>query len=144
MSTHDDIFFKQQCYSVFAALQYDVARWIKTVFGSDWLMSKEERGCRVLEETLELAQAMGVTPAQALRLVDQVYNKPVGHIPQELGGVMHTLLACHASLNINAANTILPTLRDIWQRERIENIRKKRHDKVGATGLRPFVEMPNV
>lgn len=144
MSLHDDPYFKQQCYSVFAALQHDVARWINQVFGLDWLISKEERGCRVLEEALELAQAMGVSHLQAVDLARQVYNKPIGEISQELGGVMHTLLACHASCNINAADTILPTLDDVWQRERMERIRKKRHDKIGATNLRPFVEMPDV
>jgi hypothetical protein len=144
MQPYDDPFFKQQCYAVFAALQYDVARWINQVFGSDWLTSKEERGCRVLEEALELAQAMGVTHLQAVDLARQVYNKPTGEVPQELGGVMHTLLACHAAYNINAANTILPTLEDVWQRERMEKIRKNRHNKIGATNLRPFVEMPDV
>lgn len=144
MPIHDEAIFKTYCYSVFANLQDDAATWVKTVFGSDWLASKEERGCRVLEETIELAQAMGVSRDQAHMLVDQVYNKPTGEIRQELGGVMHTLLICHASCNINASETILATMKDVWQRERIETIRKKQHGKVRATNLPPFVEMPNV
>lgn len=65
--------------------------WLEDVFGEIGITDVEERVLRFVEETLELAQAEGITREQALLLVQQVFDKPVGDADQELGGVMVTL-----------------------------------------------------
>lgn len=47
-----------------------------------------ERGRRLLEETLELAQAVGVSREQALGHVERAYSRPPGAVDQELGQVV--------------------------------------------------------
>jgi hypothetical protein len=60
-------------------------------------MDSKERATRMLEEALELAQAMGVDTYTAALLWNQVYSKPPGVVWQELGGAALTLLACAES-----------------------------------------------
>ena len=45
------------------------------------------------EEALELVQSCECSVEEAHRLVDYVFNRPVGDPPQEVGGVMVTLSA---------------------------------------------------
>ena len=47
-----------------------------------------ERGRRLLEEALELAQAVGVSQEQALGHVERAYSRPPGTVDQELGQVV--------------------------------------------------------
>src|SRR6185312_5264384 len=54
-------------------------------------LTPEQRSFRFLEEALELAQAVGTTREEALKLVDYVYSRPIGQVGQEIGGVMVTL-----------------------------------------------------
>ncbi len=66
--------------------------WLNRVWPSQ-IHDGEERALRFAEESLELVQAEGVTREQAHALVDQVFDKPVGEIEQELGGTLVTLSA---------------------------------------------------
>jgi len=54
-------------------------------------MDVEERMLRFSEEVIELGQAEGITREQYHALVDQVFDKPVGEVEQEIGGVLVTL-----------------------------------------------------
>lgn len=66
-------------------------------FGQAIAEDRSERNHRFLEEALELAQSCGATKAEALLLVDYVYDRPVGDPAQEVGGVLLTLAAlCNA------------------------------------------------
>jgi hypothetical protein len=65
-----------------------VFQWAVRCFGTKHVYDKEARALRLLEEAVELAQALGV-PAEKCKLcVDVVYSRPVGVPEQELGGVM--------------------------------------------------------
>lgn len=71
--------------------------WTIACFGEEVTFDKQERGSRLLEETLELVQAGGYTSADAHALVDYVFARPVGKVEKEAGGVMTTLAAlCNA------------------------------------------------
>lgn len=71
--------------------QKQVANWAIKCFGLELVKNKFERAYRFLEEALELAQALGVSKRDVLKLVDYVYGRPVGNPKQEVGGVMTTL-----------------------------------------------------
>lgn len=79
-----------------------LASWCAAAFGTEHATNVQQRGIRMLEEAIELAQAAGVERAMALRLVDFIYDRPVGTIGQELGGVGLTVLALAAAAGISA------------------------------------------
>ncbi len=73
--------------------QSRVADWVSHCFQADLYSDMTERGDRLLEEVLELLQAMGYDPARIATLVTYVYGRPAGEPAQEVGGVMVTLAA---------------------------------------------------
>lgn len=75
------------------SFQYEVNKWMIRCFGLEISKDKTERNHRFLEESLELVQSCGCTASEAHQLVDYVFNRPVGEIKQEVGGVMVTLAA---------------------------------------------------
>lgn len=82
--------------------QDTVVRWLRQIIGPNVLLDLEERGDRLLEEALEAAQASGTTREKAHRLVDYVFGRPVGELPQELGGVGLCLLGLAAAIGQSA------------------------------------------
>ena len=81
-------------YGVSQAL---VEQWVRSRFTDKVFENKEEHGRRVLEEAIELFKVEARDPkearAQAHKLVDAVFDKKVGELKQEIGGVAVTLLA---------------------------------------------------
>ncbi|WYW00984.1 hypothetical protein Aura_00067 [Pseudomonas phage vB_PpuM-Aura] len=71
----------------------EVGYWLVKAFGVETAHDKKERVYRFTEEALELGQATGLTKEEALALVDYVFEREVGEIKQEVGGVMTTLAA---------------------------------------------------
>ena len=69
-----------------------IGEWVVKTFGKE-SMNSRERTLRFLEESIELAQAHGITPEETNKTVIRVYKKPPGNPTQEVGGVMVTLLA---------------------------------------------------
>lgn len=68
--------------------------WMRAVFSQETRTNPKERGFRFLEEALELFQSVdGLTREDAHRLVEYVFDRPVGETHQEVGGVMLTLAA---------------------------------------------------
>lgn len=83
------------------ALQRRVSYWVIKCFGMAMLEDKQERGLRLAEEAIELAQAVDVPRERLLKLVNVVYDKPKGDPVQELGGCLTTLCAMSSSLGEN-------------------------------------------
>jgi hypothetical protein len=82
------------------ALPYQarVQPWMMECFGAEISADRIERNHRFFEEATELVQANGMTRSEAHQLVDYVFDRPVGELHQEVGGVMVTLAAlCLAS-----------------------------------------------
>jgi len=113
--------------------QADVIAWVRRCFGDACAEDGQERGARVLEEAIELAQAAGLPKDKALHLVEHVYSKPVGAINQEIGGVSVTLLsfAAYAGLSAEAE--------EIREVERVLSLPvdhfKRRHIEKAAAGI---------
>lgn len=107
--------------------QERVHLWMVECFGPAITQDREERCHRFLEEALELVQSCGGTQADAHRLVDYVFNRPIGEPAQEAGGVMVTLAALGNAINISidaAGNT---ELHRVWGK--ISEIRAKQATK---------------
>ena len=65
--------------------------WAVRMFGVPLVKNRAERGLRVAEEAIELAQSLGISKEKMQRLVDIIYDKEPGHFFQEMGGVANTL-----------------------------------------------------
>jgi hypothetical protein len=82
--------------------QQRVAAWAGEAFGIEQATSLPQRGIRLFEESTETLQAAGGSRAMAHKLVDHVFDRPVGDLRQELGGVAVTLLALAAAAGLSA------------------------------------------
>ncbi len=80
--------------------QFQIRKWVESRLGRT-AMDSHERAMRFLEESLELAQAVGVDELEARRLLNSVWVKPKGVVEQEVGGVGTTLLGLCASLDLD-------------------------------------------
>lgn len=81
--------------------QLTIGTWAVTTFGSRQARNSKQRALRLLEEALELYQAVGGPKLTAHALIDHVFGRPVGEFKQEIGGVSVTLLALAAALDVD-------------------------------------------
>lgn len=82
--------------------QADVMHWAKAAFGTEEATSVPQRALRFLEEAIELYQACGGDPERAQLMLNDIFKKPVGEIPQEIGGVSVTLLCLSEAVGADA------------------------------------------
>lgn len=61
----------------------------------------DRRTRSILEEALEVAQVIGFPKERAHQLIDYVYDRPVGELRQEIGGLLSTLAAFATINNID-------------------------------------------
>lgn len=107
--------------------QARVAVWLNACFGLAIAKDPVERNHRFLEEALELAQACGCTRSEAAQLVDYVFDRPIGEIHQEIGGVMVCLAALCAAHGREMSDDGETELSRVWTK--IEKIRAKQAAK---------------
>lgn len=77
-------------------------QWVEATFGPDHANSLPQRGTRFFEEACELYQVCGGDRAMAHRLLDFVFNKPLGEIAKEIGDVGGTLLSVASLAGVSA------------------------------------------
>lgn len=107
--------------------QKEVAKWAEACFGKEISSNKVERNHRFLEEALELVQSLNCTKKEAHQLVDYVFDRDVGEVHQELGGVMVTLATLSNANGLNMQEDANIELARIWTK--IEKIRTKQKAK---------------
>lgn len=154
--THDDKATRDALNAVYeharAAITSEVAQapfqsrvqpWMLECFGAEIAADKIERNHRFFEEATETVQANGMTRSEAHQLVDYTFDRPVGELHQEIGGVMVTLAAlCLASgQDMHAAGET--ELARIWTK--VEAIRAKqaakpKHSPLPAAPVAPTPE----
>ncbi len=78
--------------------------WGRRSFGEQ-MNHPGTRALRVLEEAAELAQACGVPAETAKQCVNVVYDRPVGDVTQEVGGVLMTIFMFVRSLGFLYSGT---------------------------------------
>lgn len=82
---------------IHSPVQQRAVIWAKACFGEKDVMDRKLRALRFIEEAIELVQAAGLSMDDVDRIRRYVYARPVGEVPQEVGGVMVTLgTLCHA------------------------------------------------
>lgn len=96
-----------------------VESWVRRMLG-DAHMSRMERAARLLEETVELAQAEGVPADLAARLVFHVYSRPTGNPNDEGSAVALALYGWSAASGVNLCDAALAEI------DRIEALPKDR------------------
>jgi cyanophycinase-like exopeptidase len=104
--------------------------WCKTTVPGS--VSRATRASRFLEEAVELAQAAGMSPAQAFTIVDYVFQRRPGEPSQEVGGVMITLSILATSLGISVDEAWCAEFDRIHQPEVIAKIRARQSEKKAA------------
>lgn len=112
--------------------QARVATWVEEALGHDTAHNAPERSIRTVEEVLELAQALGVEREVMHRLVDYVFDRPVGNAEQEIAGSMVTLYSVAAALNIDADAAMETELERIRQPEVMERCQRRQAEKRAA------------
>jgi hypothetical protein len=121
------------------SFQARVQLWMQTCFGTEIAADKIERTHRFLEEALETVQANGCTRSEAHQLVDYVFDRPVGDLPQEIGGAQVTLAALCSASGHNMSECGEAELARIWTK--VEQIRAKQAAKPKNSPL-PIVMPP--
>ena len=76
--------------------------WCVRAFGADHAASVPQRAVRMLEEAIEAFQAAGCAEELAHRLVAYVFSRPMGELPQEIGGLGITVLALASAAGCSA------------------------------------------
>lgn len=112
-----------------APFQKRVLTWMMKCFSMQVCLDSIERNHRFLEEALELVQSNGCTVSEAHQLVDYVFNRPVGEIKQECGGVMVTLAALSLAADIDMHDCGEVELSRIMQPGIMDKIRAKQAAK---------------
>ena len=64
--------------------------WAQRCFGWEHVGNRKERALRLVEEAIELCQAVDVDADKVQEVVKSVYSRPHGDPVQEMGGVLLT------------------------------------------------------
>lgn len=103
--------FPMACF----AYQAHVTHVLGDVYG-EWRLTPDERIVRFVEESIELAQAHGLTRERIVAVVDYVLARPADRVEPEIGGVFNTLLAYATSRGVDAGVWAMETLRTVETR----------------------------
>lgn len=114
-------------------LQSKVVDWLIECFGERIATDKVERNHRFLEEALELVQACGCTKGEALQLVNYVFDRPIGEVGQEVGGVAVTLMALCFANRLSMEDEAEREIARVWHK--IDVIREKQRNKPNFSPL---------
>lgn len=123
-------------------LQSRVQPWMMACFGPEISADKLERSDRFIEEALELVQSGDYPKERVLALVDYVYGRDKGEMPQEVGGVMITLAAFCLAHDIDMHEAGETELARIWAK--VEKIRAKQAAKPTGSALPVAIEPAGV
>lgn len=109
-----------------------VADLVARCFGGAQLMSKPQRGIRLVEEAIEAAQAAGCKREMVHKLVDYVFDRPKGSVMQELGGVIVTAYALAEADRLDLEECFQFELRRVFEKP-VEHfaVRNKTKDEAG-------------
>lgn len=113
----------------FALYQERAGAWVNSTFGERSLKDRGERARRVLEEAVELAQAAGLGRGDAEAVLADVYARQPGDVGQEVGGLMNTLGALCAGLDVDLAAQTEAEMVRVERPEIVGKCRRKNADK---------------
>ncbi|WP_244475506.1 hypothetical protein [Rhizobium sp. Leaf311] len=97
-----------------------------------------ERNARCFEESIETAQAFGMTEDEAIALVKYTFSRPVGDPAKEIGAKVLTAFSLGVIANIDVMAAAEADLEKLQRPETIERIRAKRATRHGRGPLPGF------
>lgn len=112
-----------------AAFQRECGAWATSTFGEEAANYVPLRTHRFIEESLELAQALGCTKETVLQLVDYVFGRPKGEPYQEVGGTLTTLAVLCRAAGLEMVRDGYTELFRVQRPEIAEKIRQKHLNK---------------
>jgi hypothetical protein len=95
----------------------DASTWVGDTFGFKCMASGRERALRFLEEAMELAQACDLSKADTAAMMDYVYSRPPGAVPDEIGGVLMTLAPLSVTFDVKLGWLARRVLNSCWDRQ---------------------------
>ena len=110
-----------------------IAVWAREVLGDESATNVQERALRLIEEAIELGQAVGVDAPTVHRLVDYVFGRPVGEPAQEIAGTMVCLYSAAAALGVDAQAAFEAELHRIQDPTVIARVHNRQAEKRAAT-----------
>lgn len=114
--------------------QQRAAEWLEHCFGETGSPDrKKKRAWRFFEESIELAQALGVTKDEWKQLLDRTYSRETGEVHQEVGGVMLTLAGVCESSDLKISDCAETELARVWTK--VDSIRAKNARQVEGSPL---------
>lgn len=123
--------------------QQKVSDWLNRCFGHSEGSDLHRRRARFIEEAIELAQAVGANRETIHAMVNRVYDRPLGEVQDEFGGVLISVSALASSLDLGLEELASSALSSV--ETRIEDIRKrnllKPHADVLASDYQSNVQM---
>lgn len=96
------------------SFQKGVDDWLRPCMGDEITDDPAERNRRFLEEALETVQACDMSRGEAHWMVDYVFNRDKGELPQEVGGAMVCLAALCNQKGINMFEAAAVELKRVW------------------------------
>lgn len=114
--------------SLIPSLQDGLYEWLVYALGEDTATNPKDRAMRVLEEAVELAQALGVSEEACHRQVVHTYARPAGEPSQEVAGVINGALMAAQCIGVDGLLMAEEELIRVW--DRVEEIRVKNRTKV--------------
>lgn len=125
------------------SFQARVAPWLQVCFGEAIVKDRNERGLRLMEETSELVQALGLSRQEVFAVVDYVFDRPVGKVPMEIGAVCVSLAALCIGTGHDMDREAETELRRIWGK--VDAVRAKHFGKPVISGsMASRVPIPDV
>ena len=114
------------------SLQYWAWCWLHKTMPKENVSSLPERALRVFEEAAELCQAAGVDKSLLMRQTEYTYARPVGTVPQEIAGVLTTILGAASCAGIQAEDALMKELTRLDTPDVVEKVRRKQESKINA------------
>lgn len=86
--------------------QSDLLAWCVSTFGAQSALAPHERAARLVEEAIEVAQAVGLGGHRVAKILQRVYDRPAGELRQEIGGCAFTLAALAEAAGLNVEHEL--------------------------------------
>lgn len=117
-----------------------IVEWATSCFGTEQMSDPKVRALRLLEESIEFAQAVGVEIGRGESLLKYVYTREPGKPDQELGGVGVTWMAAAQSVGVLAEDCLDAEMARVFAKPR-DHFTKRNQVKVDA-GFGPASATP--
>lgn len=116
-------------FEILTGLSFD---WAIRCFGKEHVTNGAVRGLRHVEEAVELAQALGNTKDDVIKVISIVYDRPIGEVYDEIGGSLLTLVVLCESHGIDPQEALEHELKRVLNKP-IKHFADRNAEKVNPS-----------